>query len=43
MVCLINFTPNESQCANSYANSDIIYAFFSPIDVATVTVTQFLY
>ena len=24
----INFTPNKSQCANSNANSDIIYAFF---------------
>ena len=28
MVCLINFTPNKSQCANSYANAGIIYAFF---------------
>ena len=26
MLCLINFTPNKSQCANSYPNSDIIYA-----------------
>ena len=26
MVCLINFTPNKSQCTNSYANSDIIHA-----------------
>ena len=60
MVSLINFAPNKSQCANSYTNSDIIYAFFkysnpffthhtllleikgSPVDLAIVTVTQFL-
>ena len=27
MVCRINFTPNKSGSTNSYANSDIIYAF----------------
>ena len=28
MVCRINFTPNKSQNANSYAISDTIYGFF---------------
>ena len=28
MVCLINFTPNKSKYANSYANSDIINDLF---------------
>ena len=28
MVCRINLTPNKSQSTNSYANSDIIHAYF---------------
>ena len=33
MVCQIYFTPNKSQSARSYANSDIIYTFLGIFNI----------